>query len=38
MKSVIELDEKDIIRHELVTRVVQAFRQRDEERERANPR
>ena len=36
--SVIELDEKDIIRHELVTRVVQAFRQRDEERERENPR
>ena len=36
--SVIELDEKDIIRHELVTRVVQAFRERDEVRERENPR
>jgi phosphate starvation-inducible protein PhoH and related proteins len=29
--SVVELDEKDIIRHELVTRVVQAFRAREEE-------
>ncbi|MEO8069513.1 MAG: PhoH family protein [Flavobacteriales bacterium] len=36
--AVIELDEKDIIRHELVTRVVQAFRERDEERERESPR
>ncbi|MFZ1687536.1 MAG: PhoH family protein [Flavobacteriales bacterium] len=36
--SVIELDEKDIIRHDLVTRVVQAFRERDEVRERENPR
>ena len=36
--SLIELDEKDIIRHELVTKVVQAFRKRDEERERDEQR
>lgn len=32
--GVVEMDEKDIIRHELVTKVVMAFREREEQRDR----